>query len=208
MPINWQQVITTLVATVGGGGVLLAAAAWLTKTLISDRLAVAGEKFKIEMKASADTEIERVKAFLTRAARVHERQVDTLTKLYRHFSEAQAYLQRMSASTRVEGEVSVDEYRRLCANAIASARDTFLDGRLLIPLDLAQQCDRFFNFLFEGQTHLVFAQHPMISDGLQRADFWNKAQKTAYVEVPSILTQIEGAARGVIHGEPLVTMPT
>lgn len=71
--INWQDVITTL----AGNAVLLAAAAWLIKTLVSNRLALEAEKFKIEVKASADTEIERVKAFLTRAARVHERQVDT-----------------------------------------------------------------------------------------------------------------------------------
>jgi hypothetical protein len=35
MAINWQEIITTLVATVGGGGVLLAVAAWLIKTLVS-----------------------------------------------------------------------------------------------------------------------------------------------------------------------------
>lgn len=196
--INWQDVITTL----GGNAVLLAAAAWLIKTLVSNRLALDAEKFKIDVKASADTEIERVRAFLTRTARVHERQVDTLTKLYRHFFEAQAYLQRMAATGRFEGEVSVDEYRRLCADAIASARDALSDGRLLIPPDLTQQCDRFFNSLFEGQTHLAFAQHPMIVDGLQRAEFWDKAKKTAYEEVPSILQQIEKAARKVIHGEP------
>jgi hypothetical protein len=65
--------------------VFLAAAAWLIKTLVANRLALDAEKFKIEVKASADTEIERVKAFLTRAARVHERQLETLTKLYRIF---------------------------------------------------------------------------------------------------------------------------
>ena len=108
----------------------------------------------------------------------------------------------MAATGRFEGEVSADEYRRLCAVAMASARDTLSDGRLLIPSDLTQQCDRFFNALFEGQTHLAFAQHPMIVDGLQRAEFWDKAKKTAYEEVPSLLQQIEKAARNVIHGEP------
>jgi hypothetical protein len=80
MPFNWQTVIETLIATVGGGGVMLAAVAWLIKTLVSNRLALDTEKFKIEMKASADTEIERVKAFLVRASRVHERQLDILGK--------------------------------------------------------------------------------------------------------------------------------
>jgi hypothetical protein len=97
--INWQDVITTL----GGNAVLLAAAAWLIKTLVSNRLTLDIEKFKIEVKASADIEIERMKAILARASRVDERQVQTLTTLYRHFFEAQAYLQRMAASGRFDG---------------------------------------------------------------------------------------------------------
>ena len=65
MPINWQEIITTFVATVGGGGVLLGAAAWLVKEVISNRLALDADKLKIEIKAKADTEIERIKADLT-----------------------------------------------------------------------------------------------------------------------------------------------
>jgi hypothetical protein len=155
------------------------------------------------VKASADIEIERAKAYLARASRVHERQVDTLIKLYRHLRDAQGYLQRMASSGRVEGEISVDEYRRLWADAIASARDALSDGGLLIPLALTQQCDGFFNSLFEGQRDLAFAEHPMVVDALQRADFRDRAQKIAVEEVPSILAQIEKAARNVIHGEPL-----
>jgi hypothetical protein len=36
MSINWQDIITTFIATVGGGGVLLAAAAWLIRVLGSN----------------------------------------------------------------------------------------------------------------------------------------------------------------------------
>ena len=142
---------------------------------------------------------------LSRASRVHERQVDTLIKLYRNFFDAQSNLQRMAASVRFAGEVSTDEYRRLCAEAIAAAHDTLSDGRLLLPPNLTYQCDQFFNSLFEGQMHLAYAQHPAIADGLQRAEFWNKAKTVAYNEVPSILQQIERTARELIHGEPLTT---
>src|SRR6202044_1654901 len=130
MPINWQEIITTFIATVGGGGVLLAAAAWLTKTLISNRLALDTEKFKIDIKASADTEIERVKAFLTRASRVHERQLDILAKLYRHFYDAQGYLQRMTAAGRLSGEISPEEYARKVTETMTSAHEELLQGRL------------------------------------------------------------------------------
>ena len=202
MPINWQEVITSL----GGVEVIstatLAAVGWVVKTLVSNRFALEAEKFKTELKASADTQIERVRAFLTRASRVHERQVETLTKLHRYLFQAQGYLQLMGATIRLEGEVSREEYQRLCAVAIASAHETLLDGRLLIPPDLAKQCDRFFESVFRGQTDLAYAQHPMVVNGLQRAQFFDSAQKTAREEVPRILDQIEIAARNVIHGEP------
>jgi hypothetical protein len=84
---------------------------------------------------------------------------------------------------------------------IASARDILADGRLLLPLDLTQQCDLFFKFLFHGQTDLALAQHPALVHGLQRAEFWDKAQKTAHEVVPKILQQIENAGRILIHGE-------
>jgi hypothetical protein len=113
----------------------------------------------------------------------------------------------MTATVTFEGEVSVAEYRRLCVESIASAHETFLDCRLFIPPNLAEQCDRFFNSLFEGQTQVAFAQHPMIVDGLQRAEFWDKAKKTAYEGVPGILQQIEKIARNVIHGEPPTIQP-
>jgi hypothetical protein len=168
---------------------------------LSHRFALEAEKFKVEVKASADTEIERVKAFLVRASHVHERQVDTLTKLYRHLWEAQVYLQRMASTSRMEGEVSEDEYRRRWADAIASARDTLSEGRLLIPPELNHHCDRFFNSLFQGQLNLAVAEHPMVVNGLQRAGFRDSAQQIAVQEVPSILDQIDKAARTVIHGE-------
>src|SRR5580692_4598531 len=96
MAINWQEIITAFVATVGGGGALLAAAAWLIKAVVSNRLALDAEKLKIEIKANADTEIERVKAFLTRASHVHERQLDILAKLYSQLCDALALFQSMT----------------------------------------------------------------------------------------------------------------
>jgi hypothetical protein len=101
LTINWQDVITAL----GGDAVLLAAAAWLIQKLVSNRLTMEAEKFKIEIRANADTEIERVKSFLTRASRVHERQLDIFGKLYRHLYDAQGLFQNMTKTGRVAGEM-------------------------------------------------------------------------------------------------------
>jgi len=125
-----------------------------------------------------------------------------LTKFDGHFRELQGYLQAMVRAVRFEGEISVEEYCHLCEKAVASARNTLSGLRLLIPQDLAQQCDHLLTFVFEAQTHYAYARAEMIN-GNQRAEFWNRARNIAYEEIPSILQQMERAARDVIHGEPL-----
>jgi hypothetical protein len=102
MPINWQQVIMTFLATVGGGGAVLAAAAWLIKTLVANRLALDAEKFKMEMKAKSDAEIERLKNALQMAAlehqvrfsKLHEKRAEVVAKLYALLVELQYAGQR------------------------------------------------------------------------------------------------------------------
>jgi hypothetical protein len=200
MPINWQEIIATFVATVGGGGVLLAAAAWLIKAVVTNRLALDAEKFKIEMKASADIEIERVKAFLTRGSRVHERQLDILAKLYRHFYDAQGNLRKMTSAGHMVGDKSTEEYAGLVNKTMAAAHEELANGRLFIPSELAQQCDSFFVAAFDVGHEFAFAHLPMV-DPVQSANSWKTAATVAHKEVPKILQQIEKAARTVIHGE-------
>jgi hypothetical protein len=195
MAINWQDVITAL----GGDAVLLGIAAWLVKQLVSNRLTMEAEKFKIEVKAQADTEIERVKALLTRGYRIHERQLDTLQKLYRHFSDAQAWLQRMTSGGRFGNEISPQEYSVKVDEAVRAVLEEFLSGRLFLPSPLAQECDTFFHTAFEGQQNFALANMPTINP-MQRAEFWQKAGEVAYQQVPKVLKRIEEAARAVIFG--------
>ncbi len=201
MPFNWQIVIETLIATVGGGGVMLAAVAWLIKTLVSNRLALDTEKFKIEMKASADTEIERVKAFLVRASRVHERQLDILGKLFRQLSDVQSLFQNMTRTGRMTAEITPVEYYPKVMEAMKAAYEEFLNGRLFIPSALVQQCEGFFSAVFEGQQDFSLAHIPQL-DPAKRAEFWTSAATVAHQRVPKILAEIEEAARAAIHGEP------
>jgi hypothetical protein len=144
MPIDWQAVITAL----GGDVVLLGAAAWLTKSLVSHRLTLEAEKFKIEVKASADTEIERVKALLTRGSRIHERQLDILQKLYRHFTEAEGWLQRMTAGGRFVNELPPQGYADKVAEAMKAAGEEFLQGKLFLSAAARPGMRRFFSHGF------------------------------------------------------------
>lgn len=197
MPMDWQAIIKML----GGEAIFLAAAAWLIKILVSNPLVREADKFKIEIKASADTEIERVKASLARASRVHERQLDILQNLYRYLSEVQGLFQRMTSAGRMKDEATPEAYGELVTKAMGSAFDELMRGRLFIPSALAQQCDSFFNTVMKGQLTFAIAQDPMTAP-VNRAEFWKAAATVSHQEVPKILLQIEEAARAVVHGDP------
>ena len=72
MPINWQEIITTFVTTIGGSAVLLAIAGWLIKTAITSRLTLDAEKFKAQIKVDTDAAIEQLKTRLQQAAFEHQ----------------------------------------------------------------------------------------------------------------------------------------
>lgn len=152
-------------------------------------------------KRKFDRELETHKAFLTRAANVHGRMIDTLANLNRHLYEAQGFFQRMTSAGRFKSEISPEAYDELLAKAMQSAYNELLQGRLFIPPALVQECDSFFDTVLKGRLKFSIAQDPMM-DPLKRAEFWQAAATVAHQQVPKILQQIEEAARTVIHGEP------
>jgi len=93
-PINWQDLITTVGVITGSGSALLGAAAWLIKTVLQDRLARDADVFKKQLRADADTEIERLKASLQMVAvehqilfsKLHERRAEVIAELYKRLA--------------------------------------------------------------------------------------------------------------------------
>jgi hypothetical protein len=146
-------------------------------------------------------ELELQKAFLQRASRVHDRQVEALTQLYARLFEAHAYLQRMSASGRPAGE-KPEEYPKLLSETLLAAGRQLSLSRLLLPPSVVQECDRFFAIVFDSTLNLNFANDPVIIAAGQRPEFWDRAATIAYKDIPALLVSMEATARKVIHGEP------
>lgn len=150
--------------------------------------------------AKVSRELEIQKAFLTRASNVHARTVDTLSKLYDDLFKAERILKRMTAAGRMANEILPEEYAPLLSKTVDSAQEVFSSGRLFIPTPLVQQCESFFETVFEGRQEFAFAHLPAV-DPAKQAEFWRKASTVAYEKVPKVLREIERAARLVIHGE-------
>ncbi|HVO61414.1 MAG TPA: hypothetical protein VMT53_10800 [Terriglobales bacterium] len=194
MPTDWHELLKVFLTTVGGGGVVLGVAAWLVREIVSSSIAREAEKFKIEIKAKADTEIEKVRAFLARGSRVHEQQLEVLQGMYVSLWEANRCFMRMQAQGH-----SANEVRPEAEEAIAAAHKKLVSGRLFVPEALAQQCDSFFQAICEGQAYFWNARET--TNRNQRTEFEIKAATISCQEIPKILGEIEEAARGIIHGE-------
>ena len=149
------------------------------------------------MKAKGDAEIERLKAVLLRASRVHERELEILGKLYRHLHDAQGLFQGMTRSGRFEGEISPAEDAPKVNEAVKAAYEEFLNGRLFIPLALVQLCEEFFKAASQGQSDFAWSRQPGFNVAT-RSEFWDGAGKVAYEKLPEILQQIVDAARNEI----------
>lgn len=141
-----------------------------------------------------------IEARINRSSRVYERQLVILQKLYRDLVDVQGLFMRMTAAGRYENELTPEQYAPLVISAIEKARVDFLNGNLFMPPHVVQQCERFFGAVFEGQRNFAVAHTPLIGPN-QRAELWNAAATIAHQQLPQILTEIEKAARDLIHGE-------
>jgi hypothetical protein len=142
-------------------------------------------------------QLEHHRAHLSRLSRIHEKQVDTLSKLYGHFTEARSYLQLMQKSAIFGGE-KPEEYPKQLVESLNSARDTLTFGRLVVPESICALCDTFFAKAFESQQEFAFATWDQL-DPQHRLKLREKATDLSYNVIPELLLQIERAGRGIVH---------
>jgi hypothetical protein len=98
MTVNWQDLFTT----VGGGTGILLAAAWLIRTVLNNRLAHDAKVFEMQLKAGADSEIERLKHSLelfavehqVRFSNLHAKRAEVIAEIYTQMVDAEQYGQR------------------------------------------------------------------------------------------------------------------
>lgn len=142
----------------------------------------------------------QIEARINRSSRVYERQLVVLQKLYRDMVDAQALFMRMTSAGRMSGEITPVEYVPEVEKAMKEVREDYLNGKLLMPLELVKKCEMFFDVVFEGQRNFAVAHIPNLGSDYS-AEYWKKAAEIAHQQVPQILQEIEKAARAIIHGE-------
>ena len=149
MLINWQDVVTNVLTTVGGGGVVLAAAAWLIKAGLTEKLARESEAFKTRLKADADIEIEHLKSSLqiitleheVRFSKLHEKRGEVIAELYARMVRLFWNTRRFVLTSESGGQPSQqEEYARSTTDifdfaVFAETNQIYLSDQVYASLD-------------------------------------------------------------------------
>lgn len=212
MTIDWQSVLTSVLTTVGGGGVLVAAAAWLIKTVLTDRLMRDAEEFKSRLKADADAQIERLKNSLQMAAlehqvrfsKLHERRAEVIAELYKRLGEiyAEGRLFVYMASDSSKPNERWEQYNAAYKNNWALVR--FIeDHRIYLPICACDLLDKYVRTLNQA---VIDTQVYGAVDSPTFLHEKKEAIRNAFIaieqDVPKIKQLLEQEFRALLSGAP------
>lgn len=138
---------------------------------------------------------------LQRQSKVHERQLDLLSRLYASLYLVQQYSMAITKSFSFEGE-DKKAYPDLLQESWESAQKIFVDSRLFLSEGLAEDIDGFFLKAWEGQVNFRMAEK---LNGLPHqvascAAYYTQATDTVHRDMPKILRGIELEFRRIIQG--------
>jgi hypothetical protein len=217
MAVNWQEIITTLGATVGGGGVLLAASAWLLKAVLTDKFARDAEAFKSRLKAEADIEIERLKSSLqmtalehqVRFSKLHERRAEVIAEIYEGMVGVFWDGQRFVLAGGGQGDQGRrEEYNKTLkrTNDFALFVDTH---RIYLPDGVCALLDDFVDVVRKAVIPVgVWGNIPFPDEETHKQ--WGKVVLSAYsafeTKIPTARRALEAEFRAILgdppHGNP------
>jgi hypothetical protein len=204
MAINWQDLLTSIGTTLASGTVVLGAAAWLAKTLLSDRLTRQAESFKIQLKADADTANERLKNSLqmmalehqVRFSKLHEKRAEVIGELYARLIEVEKGYGRF---------VLVDGYER-DAEKQGEARHKTDDAMYEMSLFIEKHRIYFPAGVWDNAIHVgvygeVGGTYATPETARERREAFRKATEALQKEIPAARTALEDEFRKLLGVE-------
>jgi hypothetical protein len=137
---------------------------------------------------SLEKELDNQRAFLQRQTKVHELQIQTLTKLY-------SILHSLHRPLREFAKYE-DFYQ-----AVDTARAELTAHRLLIPRALADKMDNLFEQFSRARSNYNLSFNDQSFTHEKRSELWARFYAATFEEIPGLLNHIEEDARKLIHGE-------
>jgi hypothetical protein len=220
MSINWQEVITTVVATIGGGGVALGAAAWLVKAIVTDRMARDAEIFKARLQTDANAEIEKLKHSLqmatlehqVRFSKLHEKRAEVIAKVYMRLVELQSVAHRFAVNDAfTDSSRSREAFDKVTKAGHILFRFVQMN-RLYLPESICSSVERFAHEIKKEVSHVhvgsmmedrvIGDQSFPLSDAERRfrTETFNKAWEAFDKDIPAARKLLENEFRELLGG--------
>lgn len=211
MIVNWQDVITA----VGGQTAFLGIAAWLAKTLVSNRLAREADEFKTKLRTDSDAEIARLKNSLqmvalehqVRFSSLHERRAEVIAELYKLLVEAPS-----SAARFIFTDNRDPEQAQIAKNNVLELYRFMEQNRLYFPNSVSLLLDKFVNRLRSSVNfvNLYWTQIESPSPETMRTqnEVMLAACNALETELPAVRSALEAEFRSLLGVTDPAGIPT
>jgi uncharacterized protein YjaG (DUF416 family) len=216
MAVNWQDVVTSVSATVGGGAALLGASAWVIRTVLTSRLSRDTEAFKAKLQADTNFEIERLRNSLQMAAlehqvrfsRLHERRAEVIAEMYRTLVDIFWSGQRF-VLTGINPTTHFEEYSELIRKINDFA--LFVDAHAIyLPSRICSLLDAFVDRVRKAVIHVGVQGLPPFPNEethRQRADAVMKAYQAFETDIPVVKRGLEHEFRDMLGVDTATAVP-
>ena len=191
-----------------GSGILLAIAAFLGKSLVAALLHRDLERFRLQLKATYDTELERFRADLravafereTRFARLHEKRADVIAGLYQRLTAAEVAMTRLLLDN--EGSTTPIKKRADNMAVAGNALEQYvLENKIYFDEKLCTKLDRFNEGIKRSFVTTLFIASDAFSDD-EGAEQFGKTFDTLKKDIPELRHDIEREFRKLLgHSE-------
>jgi hypothetical protein len=133
---------------------------------------------------------------------VHQKQVEALSRIYRHFDTLRNYLMGATRAGRFENEASPQAYLSKLREEQESTIADYIDVKLVIPKRIAHQCESYLKLLQDVLSKLSISEVSLeVGDPIGFAEKWKEALAVVYTQMPGLMEEIECSARQIIHEE-------
>ena len=148
-----MDIWTSVLLAVGGNAGILVVLGFLARSVIRAWLAKDLEKFKVELKSTSDTAIERLKADLQRAAfehqvrfsKLHEKRTEVIAQLDKYLAETTWAIEDFVQP--IEGEPSRKEKYVPTWNKIVECLRFLDQHRVYLPESFCNKLEKFITYL-------------------------------------------------------------
>jgi hypothetical protein len=221
MILTWPQVVAAL----GGQAIFLVAAGWLIRRLVSHGMDRDLAKFRAELKAEADRDIERLRNELrfdiekhkntlrmaevehrVKFSRLHEKRAEVIAKIYDLMVEAD-----WVAQSFIKGDVKSQTRANAATEKVIELARFFESHRLYLPNSDCVILDGFINKLFHAinaiKIYWTDTEHPNAQMTRDRNEKMLEVLKALDNEIPGIKSLLETEFRkllGAIEEEWLI----